>query len=132
MEKKKEDYNVWHSGMYHEDLKIKSTNKKRRKFVDYYNQMREERFGEKGYFKYTMGFDEVHIISKHMWFIEWLVDNDKIDRENWDILDECMGWFDRYPIDLNTHTLNNDATDMLIMILSIQDNPISFILSILK
>ena len=77
-------------------------------------------------------YRQERVISKRFKFIKWLVENDKIDRKNWDILDECMGWFDRYPIDLNTHILKNDAMDMLIMILSIQDNPISFILSILK
>jgi hypothetical protein len=28
-----------------------------------------------------MRFDEVHLVSKKMWFIEWLVKNNKIDRD---------------------------------------------------
>jgi hypothetical protein len=28
-----------------------------------------------------MRFDEVHLVSKKMWFIEWLVKNNKIDHD---------------------------------------------------
>ena len=59
------------------------------------------------------------------WFIKWLVDNDKIDfvkvyeKEENENIDICMSWED---------------ADMywLLMLLSIQDNPIEFLISILK
>ena len=82
------------------------------------------------------------VINKRFWFIKWLVDNDKIDREsenyplkkyypyfNDDVLaivsqdcntyeDECRVCYDKY--------------ESLLMLLSIQDNPIEFLISILK
>lgn len=72
------------------------------------------------------------IVSKKFWFIKWLVKNDKIDRENWGLLDNCMSEFDRYPISFDNKKLNYRAVDMLLMLLSIQDNPIEFLISILK
>ena len=48
----------------HLDLEIKSNNKQWKKFVDYFNQFREEKFHEKRHFKYTNRFDDVHIISR--------------------------------------------------------------------
>ena len=56
------------------------------------------------------------------WFIKWLVDNDKIDFEK----------------NLNTIRFNSlvdqtlDSYLALIMLLSIQDNPIEFLCSVLK
>ena len=74
---------------------------------------------------------ESYIISARYWFIKWLVDNDKIDfdtipnkiKEIWMpilIQWEIQYWF--------------DSSDLywLLMVLSIQDNPIEFLVSILK
>lgn len=61
------------------DLEIKDDNPQWVKFVDYFNQRWEEKFKEAGHFEYKNRFDDVHIISKKMQFVEWLVDNDKID-----------------------------------------------------
>ena len=63
------------------------------------------------------------IISKHYGFIKWLVDNDKIDLmklKKWieDNKFYCAKW--------------GKITNMLLMLLSIQDNPIEFLVSILK
>ena len=71
-------------------------------------------------------------ISKQFWFIKWLVENDKIDRENWGLLDNCMSEFDRYPISFDNKKLNDRAVDMLLMLLAIQDEPIRFLCEILK
>lgn len=63
------------------------------------------------------------VISKKYWFIKWLVDNDKIDyerarkRENSD-----SRW--------NFETCQPEY--FMIMLLSVQDNPIEFLISILK
>lgn len=70
-----------------------------------------------------MRFDEVHLVSKKMWFIEWLISKDKIDLlkltcmnpQYTEILDSDFSWEDR-----------------IVMILSIQENPISFLISMLK
>ena len=64
-----------------------------------------------------------YLISKSFWMIKWLVDNDKIDLmklKKWieDNKFYCAKW--------------GKITNMLLMLLSIQDNPIEFLISILK
>ena len=59
------------------------------------------------------------ICSKKFWFIKWLVENDKIDKG-------------KIPqIDGSYYSLYDDY-DNLLMSLSIQDEPINFLISILK
>lgn len=58
--------------------------------------------------------EETRIISKKFWFIKWLVENEKID-------------LDGYP-DIDFF---NDVNSLL-MYLAIQDEPIEFLVSILK
>lgn len=65
---------------------------------------------------------ETVLISKKFWFIKWLVEQHKIDysavdTQNWNRLQE---------------ELDCRLSDKLIMYLSIQDNPIEFLISILK
>ena len=63
-------------------------------------------------------------------FIEWLVDNDKIDRKKLEIRpfsDELV-----YS-DSDCTVYRSDTTyEMLLMLLAIQDEPIEFLISILK
>ena len=66
------------------------------------------------------------IISKEYWFIKWLVENEKID-------------LDKLPIRLEEYYQNTEAVgyvtddeNILLMELAIQDNPIEFLISILK
>ena len=63
-------------------------------------------------------------ISKQFWFIKWLVENDKIDevKLRWKMYQVFEF---RYQ---DVATLENE----LLMLLSIQDNPIEFLISILK
>ena len=64
-----------------------------------------------------------YIITKKFWFIKWLVDNDKIDFSNLKI-EEIVAWTDLY------YSFKKD--EVLLMLLSIQDDPIEFLVSILK
>ena len=57
---------------------------------------------------------EATLISKKYWFIQWLVENDKIDLDEFSTIDG----FDDY--------------ECLLMWLAIDDNPIEFLVSILK
>ena len=116
---------------YRKDLTIKSNDPKWKKFVDYYNQWWEEKFKEKWYFKYTMRFDDVHIISKKMWFIKWLCDNNKITRTEVYTLDKTHPtyWYTTSPY---TTCKSIKLENTITMILSIQENPITFILWILE
>lgn len=67
-----------------------------------------------------------YIISKKFWFIEWLVDNEKIDFSKvkekiwleWELYDRMLYWY--------------KEEDFLIMILSIENEPIRFLYEILK
>ena len=71
---------------------------------------------------------DLEIISKEYWFIQWLVENDKIDT------DELLGiyWETRQSIwEDNKYELYSEYKRLL-MLLSIQDNPIEFLCSILK
>lgn len=76
--------------------------------------------------------EEARIISKKFWFIKRLVENDKID------LEEC--WIDYWRIHLvwekswRQEIIRQDLAqyEALLMLLSIQDEPISFLCEILK
>ena len=59
------------------------------------------------------------VISKSYWFIQWLVENEKIE-ENSDL------------ITLASELWCAFSPDVLLMYLAIQDNPIEFLVSILK
>jgi hypothetical protein len=62
--------------------------------------------------------EDLQVISKKFWFIKWLVDNDKIDFDKTQIWFQLTLWYWKY--------------ESLLMILSIQDNPIEFLISILR
>ena len=69
----------------------------------------------------TYMFDSL-ALSKQYWFIKWLVENEKID-------------FEKKLNTLRFESLVNQTLDSylaLLMLLSIQDNPIEFLASILK
>lgn len=67
----------------------------------------------------------LQIISKKFWFIQWLVEKDKID------IDKTLKeyWMFRY---IYFNAWIKSISDRFIMYLSIQDDPISFLVSILK
>lgn len=65
---------------------------------------------------------DYRIISKEYWFIEWLVENDKIDYEKspWEIMFDDRMW--------TTFSLE----DSIVMMLSISNTPIQDLISLLK
>lgn len=71
-----------------------------------------------------MVLGEETVISKKFWFIQWLVDNDKIDKQ--------WGKNLLYESEIFNPLPYTDLTERLIMYLAIQDDPISFLSSILK
>ena len=64
-----------------------------------------------------------YLISKSFWFIKWLVENEKIKP-----LRKFIGW----ETDEDEPYIQFDLVDQYIAYLSIQDNPIEFLVSILK
>jgi len=68
-----------------------------------------------------------NIISKKFWFIKWLVDNDKID------LDKVKEIWIKHNGRMDVDGLYRFSVyERILMLLSIQDNPIEFLISILK
>ena len=82
--------------------------------LHYYNNYKDENI-----------FDNVRflIISKEYWFIDWLVKKDKVDLDKLDTPEYIDLWDD---------FMKPSDSDYLTMILSIQDNPIEYLCSILK
>jgi len=78
------------------------------------------------YWGWTAYASSYLIPSKEYWFIKWLVDNDKIRTIEHE--DEMC------PVRIyRGHMINYyDDEEVLLMLLSIQDNPIEFLVSILK
>ena len=70
------------------------------------------------------------ICSKKFWFIKWLVENDKIDREKfWNSETKSSKYSD---FELSYDTPREDYTNILLMELSISDTPIEDLLLYLK
>ena len=67
---------------------------------------------------------------KEYWFIKWLVENYKIDLDKaMKLWIPCFVQYDKWEI-ISVHDV--DFYKQLLMLLSIQDNPIEFLISILK
>lgn len=66
----------------------------------------------------------LYVISKEYWFIKWLVDNDKIDVESYCRITSVERKWEK--------DVYRDEVDSLLMLLAIQDEPIEFLISILK
>ena len=70
------------------------------------------------------------IISKKFWFIKWLVENDKIDRLTFCTVETPSSKYEDF--DLWPETPREDYTNILLMDLALQENPIEFLISILR
>ena len=68
------------------------------------------------------------VLSKRYWFIEWLVKKDKID------FYKVSQSENELEVDVNVYrsSFEDDNYYWLLMILSIQDEPIEFLISVLK
>ena len=67
--------------------------------------------------------DEIYLISKSCGFIQRLVENNKIDfSREWNLSNELVDLFER----------KLDTAEWVIALLSIQDKPIEYLLSVLK
>lgn len=99
----------------------------------WYNDVRYTKQSDYWYMFWLNDFAvrEERIISKRFGFIKRLVDNDKIDRNKiywldiWYKIEEIWIW-------KRKNTVNLDLLNKLLMLLSIQDEPIEFLISILK
>lgn len=71
---------------------------------------------------------EETIISKKFWFIERLVANDRIDYYKTGEIVDTYKWSLRE----KTYVVSDCVVESILMLLSIQDDPISFLVSVLK
>ena len=71
---------------------------------------------------------EATLISKKYWFIKWLVENEKIDREKNELAFSFSSVYTYDGEDFDNHL----KLWKLLILLSIQDEPIEFLVSILK
>lgn len=72
------------------------------------------------------------ILNKKFWFIKWLVENEKIDYEKIEKQTKCkniVGWQEFLDFDIER---NFTPYEEVLMWLAIQDEPIEFLVSILK
>lgn len=70
-----------------------------------------------------------YVIGKRCWFIEWLVKKGFID---WGKVHdkEIESWYDIARVDYRSMSLMQERTDRLLMVLSIQENPIKVLISL--
>ena len=78
---------------------------------------------------FSIGVEKV--ICKEFWFIKWLVENDKVD---WNFIDYAEIHQTKRELESNYELcdIEKQYYERLLMLLSIQDNPIEFLVSILK
>lgn len=80
------------------------------------------------YCDYDQKDEENRVISKNFWFIKWLVDNDKIDRDK-NVL--AFEFSSGYTYDGENYE-DHIKECKLLMLLAIQSEPLKFLISILK
>lgn len=68
---------------------------------------------------------EAEIISKRFWFINWLVGNKKLKEPHWD-------FYITWNFELDYETLRPYDSDYWYMVLSVQKEPIDYLLSFIK
>ena len=78
--------------------------------------------------EYTKYISVEKLISKKFWFIQWLVENDKIDREKVDINRNKNMSF----VDFKLAHIDEVRLKVMLMLLSISDTPIDDLISYLK
>ena len=101
------------------------------KLIDYLNDEWIDKFyDDENEFRYTyqMWLDEVHICSKKDWHIKWLFDNNRVDESK--ILELLKTKFKAWERDEEHWTL--DLFEALICYLSISDDPLKDLASVLK
>ena len=75
-------------------------------------------------------FLKYYIISKDYEFIKWLVENNKIDRLTFCTVETPSAKYEDF--DLRPETPLEDYTNILLMDLALQDQPVDFLVSILR
>lgn len=71
---------------------------------------------------------EETIISKKFWFIQWLVDTEQFDYWKVGEIENTYQWSLREKV----YVVSDCVYESMLMLLAIQDDPISFLISILK
>ena len=105
------------------------------KLIKLLNEYERETVNDKEFFGYTeeiVNLRKEYLISKSFGFIKWLVNNDKIEIHKIDTImiksNRQYKWIDK----TTKQRVDDNMENVLLMLLSIQDNPIEFLVSILK
>lgn len=114
------------------------------KLIDLLNECWKEKYPKSKlrYYKYdslnndfisnwVLNDSEEKVLGKRYWFIERLVKNDKIDFRKV-IEKEIEIWFKLMRIKDYPKKIKEEDVEEILMVLSIQDEPIEFLVSILK
>ena len=96
-----------------------------------YSEWRGLLWGRPQYLRCDTVESELLIISKGYHFIKWLVENEKIEYRKI-IEKEIEVWFKLVRIKDYSNKIKEEDVEELLMLLSIQDEPIEFLVSILK
>lgn len=112
------------------DLDIEDNDPRWIKFVDLFHEWWKEKFGEDTHFTYENRFDDVHTLSKSFWLVTWLVEKNHIEWEKFWKAETVSSKYSDF--ELSYDTPREDYTNVLLMELAINDNPLTFILNILK
>ena len=78
-----------------------------------------------------IAWSDSFVCGKRFWWIEWLVENDKIDRDN-QALQYAKSDLSKFFTEWKDKNWMSDDYAMLLMLLAIQDEPIRFLCDILK
>ena len=105
-------------------------------YIQYHNWNEFKRTPTKSAVEWDKMLQNEYICSKKFWFIKWLVDNDKIDTSKAN--DKNLNG---YEIELRIRAVKELVADSeektvlylnLLMLLAIEDEPIDFLISILR
>jgi len=108
---------------------LKETRKKDEDIGEYINYAEDWR--RTFLYEIDWAFYEVNecvILSKRYGFIKWLIEKDKIDKDKIDICLYDRNWTPYWWADICSYSLY----ESLLMLLSIQDSPIVFLIDVLK
>lgn len=112
-------------------------------YIHYHNGNGFKRTPTKSAVEWDRILQDEYVLGKSFGFVKWLVENEKIDRDNVR-LRKSLWETDTSDIDEIIYTIKNsdyhyvmreapyEAEETLLMLLSISDTPIEFLVSILK
>ncbi len=110
-------------------------------YIQYHNEYWFKQTKTKYEVEWERFLQDEYVLGKKFWFIKWLVENDKIGRDkcwfknewlSWNWYDSGIAFVQNYDNDTFKISEFYSPYLQLLMLLSISDTPIEFLVSILK